>query len=41
MTTGRRRESGFALLLVFAMASIIAITMYMALPRVAFEYGHV
>lgn len=32
-----RRESGFALLLVFALMSIMAITMYMALPRVAFE----
>ena len=31
------RESGFALLLVFAMASIIAITLFYAMPRVAFE----
>ena len=31
------QESGFALLLVFAMASIIAISLYMSLPRVAFE----
>lgn len=34
---GKPRESGFALLLVFAMAAIIAITMYVALPRIAFE----
>ncbi|MCU1261579.1 MAG: hypothetical protein JWO80_4464 [Bryobacterales bacterium] len=32
-----KQESGFALLLVFAMASIIAISLYMSLPRVAFE----
>lgn len=32
-----RRESGFALLLVFAMAAAVAITLYMELPRVAFE----
>lgn len=30
-------ERGFALLLVFAMAAIVAITLYMQLPRVAFE----
>ena len=30
-------ESGFALLLVFAMASIIAITLFYALPRASFE----
>lgn len=30
-------EHGFALLLVFAMAAIVAITLYMQLPRVAFE----
>jgi type II secretory pathway pseudopilin PulG len=35
--TGKRQESGFALLIVFAMLSIVAITMYVALPRVAFE----
>ena len=35
---GRRQdESGFALLLVFLMAAMIAITMYMAIPRVAFD----
>ncbi|MDZ7637992.1 MAG: hypothetical protein U5J83_07040 [Bryobacterales bacterium] len=36
---GRRRdgERGFALLLVFAMAAMVAITLYMQLPRVAFE----
>ncbi|MCC7340922.1 MAG: hypothetical protein IT170_07545 [Bryobacterales bacterium] len=32
-----RGERGFALLLVFAMAAIVAITLYMQLPRVAFE----
>ncbi|MFB3829155.1 MAG: hypothetical protein ACE15B_20480 [Bryobacteraceae bacterium] len=31
------RDSGFALLLVFLMAAMIAITLYMQLPRVAFE----
>jgi len=40
--TGRNRqrhvrESGFALLMIYAMAAIIAITLYMELPRVAFE----
>lgn len=30
-------ERGFALLLVFAMAAMVAITLYMQLPRVAFE----
>jgi len=33
----RRTESGFALLLVFLMASLIAISLYMELPRVAFQ----
>lgn len=33
----RGGEEGFALLLVFAMAAIVAITLYMQLPRVAFE----
>lgn len=35
----RRRpgKSGFALLLVFFMAAVIAITLYMEIPRVAFE----
>src|SRR5215472_10102004 len=32
----RRHDSGFALLLVFLMAAIIAITLYMEIPRVAF-----
>jgi len=32
-----RRESGFAVLLVFAMAAAIALMLYMAMPRVAFE----
>ena len=35
---GRRdNESGFALLLVFLMAAIMAISLYMEIPRVAFE----
>lgn len=33
----RQGERGFALLLVFAMAAIVAITLYIQLPRVAFE----
>src|SRR5512142_2863086 len=33
----RQGESGFALLLVFLMASVIAISLYMELPRVAFD----
>ncbi len=33
----RRRESGFALLLVFVMAAAIAITLYIEVPRIAFE----
>jgi type II secretory pathway pseudopilin PulG len=33
----KNRESGFALLLVFAMAATIALLMYIELPRVAFE----
>lgn len=33
----RSNESGFALLFVFAMAAIIAITLYVALPRITFE----
>jgi len=32
-----RRESGYALLLVFLMAACVAITLYMEIPRVAFE----
>src|SRR6266545_697998 len=32
-----RSERGFALLLVFLMAAMIAITLYMEIPRVAFE----
>jgi hypothetical protein len=32
-----KRERGFAMLLVFVMAAAIAITLYMELPRVAFE----
>ena len=37
MKKTRRGESGFALLLVFAMAATIALLLYMELPRVAFE----
>ncbi len=33
----RRRDSGFAMLFVLLMAGIVAITLYMALPRAAFE----
>jgi len=35
--TRRREESGFAMLLVFVMAAVIAISMYYEMPRVAFE----
>ena len=34
---GRRNERGFALLLVFLMAAVIGITLYMEVPRVAME----
>jgi uncharacterized membrane protein YgcG len=37
MKRRRRNESGFALLLVFLMAAIIAIGLYMEIPRVAFD----
>jgi uncharacterized membrane protein YgcG len=33
----RRNESGFALLLVFLMAAILALSLYMEIPRVAFD----
>jgi len=33
----RRRDRGFALLLVFMMAAVVAIMLYVELPRVAFE----
>ncbi len=33
----RRKESGFAMLLVFVLAAAIAISLYMEMPRVAFE----
>ena len=33
----KKKESGFALLLVFAMAATIALLLYMEMPRVAFE----
>ena len=35
--TRREREGGFALLLVFVMAAVIAITLYMEFPRLAFD----
>ncbi len=35
--TRREREGGFALLLVFVMAAVIAITLYMEFPRIAFD----
>jgi len=35
--TAKRGESGFAMLLVFVMAAVIAISMYYEMPRVAFE----
>jgi hypothetical protein len=34
---GAQHERGFALLLVFVMAAVIAISLYMEIPRVAFE----
>ena len=37
MSRRRRPESGFALLLVFLMAAILAIALYMEIPRVAFQ----
>jgi hypothetical protein len=36
-TAGRNPESGYVLLLVFAMAAIVAVTLYMQVPRAAFE----
>jgi len=33
----RSSESGFALLLIFAMAAVVALSLYIALPRFAFE----
>ena len=35
--SGPQRERGFAVLMVFVMAAIIAITLYTEMPRVAFE----
>ena len=32
-----RKDSGFALLLIFLMAAVIAITLYVEIPRIAFE----
>src|SRR5580700_9144041 len=37
VSASKSPESGFALLLVFLMASLIAISLYMELPRVAFQ----
>jgi len=37
MKPHRRKDSGFALLLVFLMASLIAIYLYMEAPRIAFQ----
>ena len=37
MVRKRKEESGFALLLIFLMAALIAISLYSQLPRVAFE----
>jgi hypothetical protein len=33
----RRQESGFAMLLVFVLAASIAITLFIEVPRIAFE----
>src|SRR5438105_15231622 len=33
----RQKESGYALMFVFLMAAVIAISLYMEIPRVAFE----
>ncbi len=37
MKRNRNSESGYALLMIFAMAAIVAITLYTEIPRVAFE----
>ena len=37
MSGARERERGFAMLLVFLLAAIVAISLYMEIPRVAFE----
>jgi type II secretory pathway pseudopilin PulG len=37
MPVSRDKESGFALLLVFLMAAVIAISLYSEIPRVAFQ----
>jgi hypothetical protein len=37
MARRRKNESGYALLLIFLMAAVIAISMYSEIPRVAFE----
>ncbi len=38
MRRRRQNESGYALLLVFAMAAAVAVKLYLELPRVAFEH---
>src|SRR3569833_723858 len=37
MKRNRNSESGSALLMIFAMAAVVAITLYTDIPRVAFE----
>ena len=37
MKRNRNSESGYALLMIFAMAAVVAITLYTEIPRVAFE----
>lgn len=37
MRPRRQREGGFALLMVFVLAAVVAITLYIEMPRVAFE----
>jgi hypothetical protein len=32
-----RRESGYALLMIFLLAAILALTLYQVMPRAAFE----
>jgi hypothetical protein len=39
--SARRKDSGFALLFVFAMAAIVAIMLYTQVPRVVFEQQRV
>ena len=37
MNRRREQQGGFAMLLVFLMAAIIAVSLYMEIPRVSFE----